>query len=199
MDWFWILVWLLNWYPAALPWLYITDMIHIALHFVVPLLVALVFYRSRWRNATLIMIATMIVDADHLLANPIYDPNRCSIGFHPLHTAPAILFYTLLFLLPLIVRRKAGDQGLNSTMRAVHLVGLGLLIHMALDWIDCLVWLATEIHTIFLRQVNGASVYFQLSDVGLNAGLFYLLRISDKFFDLYMNSFECNTCSVLSY
>lgn len=114
-------------------------MIHIALHFVVPLLVALVFYRSRWRNATLIMIATMLVDADHLLANPIYDPNRCSIGFHPLHTAPAILFYALMFILPLIVMRKDGDLGLNSTMRAVHLVGLGLLIHMALDWIDCLV------------------------------------------------------------
>lgn len=114
-------------------------MVHIALHFVVPLILAFVFYRSRWRNATLIMVATMIVDADHLLANPIYDPTRCSIGFHPLHTIPAIIFYAVLFLLSLVVRRKAGDQDLNPTLRAVHLAGLGLLIHMALDWVDCLV------------------------------------------------------------
>lgn len=114
-------------------------MIHIALHFIVPLMVAIAFYRSRWRHATLIMIATMLVDADHLLASPIYDPTRCSIGFHPLHTTPAIIFYAVLFLLPLVTRRKALDKGLNSIVRAVHLVGLGLLIHMALDCIDCMV------------------------------------------------------------
>ena len=112
-------------------------MVHIALHFFVPLLVALAIYRSRWRNATGIMIATMLVDVDHLLADPIYDPNRCSIGFHPLHTAPAIAIYAALFVLPLIAGRN-GD-GLRPTARSLHLVGLGLLIHMALDWVDCMV------------------------------------------------------------
>jgi hypothetical protein len=114
-------------------------MIHIALHVIVPLLVALAFYRPRWRTATAIMIATMLVDADHLLADPIYDPHRCSIGFHPLHTLPAIGVYAALFVLPLAVGRKADGQGVHRTARAVHLVGLGLLIHMALDGIDCLV------------------------------------------------------------
>ena len=114
-------------------------MIHIALHFIAPLLVALAFYRSRWRDTALIMIATMIVDADHLLADPIYDPNRCSIGFHPLHTTPAIVIYAALFVLPLIVRRKADGYGLHPSARLPHLIGLGLLIHMALDWIDCMV------------------------------------------------------------
>ncbi len=114
-------------------------MIHIALHFIVPLLAALAFYRTRWRNATLIMISTTIVDADHLLADPIYDPNRCSIGFHPLHTTPAIVLYIALFVLPLIVRRKADRQGLHPTARVLQLIGLGLLIHIALDWIDCMV------------------------------------------------------------
>lgn len=114
-------------------------MIHIALHFIIPLLVALAFFHSRWRNATLIMIATMIVDADHLLANPIYDPTRCSIGFHPLHTIPAIVIYALLFILPLVVGRKADGQSWHPFAYVLHLVGFGLLIHMALDWIDCLV------------------------------------------------------------
>jgi hypothetical protein len=114
-------------------------MIHSILHFIVPLLVAPAFYRSTWRKATLIMIATMIVDADHLIADPIYDPNRCSIGFHPLHTNPAIAIYAALFALPLFLGRKAEGQGLHPTARVVHLIGLGLLIHMALDWIDCLV------------------------------------------------------------
>lgn len=99
-------------------------MLHLILHVVVPVLVAAVFYRDGWRRAALLMLATMIVDADHLLANPIYDPDRCSIGFHPLHTWPAIIVYVLLFALPRLPR-------------AVHLIGLGLLIHMALDAIDC--------------------------------------------------------------
>lgn len=115
-------------------------MIHIVLHFIVPLLVARVFCRSRWRKASVIMIATMLVDADHVLADPVYDPNRCSIGFHPLHTVPAIVIYAILFLLPLILKRKADAQSLHPAWRVVHLVGLGLLIHMALDWIDCMIW-----------------------------------------------------------
>lgn len=118
-------------------------MIHLTLHFIVPLLVALVFYRRRWHKATLIMIATMIVDADHLLADPIYDPHRCSIGFHPLHTLPAIASYAALFAIPLVLWWQNGGQGRRPTARVLHLIGLGLLIHMALDWIDCWVSRAT--------------------------------------------------------
>lgn len=94
--------------------------IHLFLHFAVPLAIALAFFRARWRSATLIMIATMLVDLDHLLATPLYDPNRCSIGFHPLHTWPAMLVY-LGLLIP----------------KRTRLVGLGLVIHMVLDGIDC--------------------------------------------------------------
>lgn len=93
---------------------------HLILHFAVPLAVALVFFRAQWRRALLIMSATMIVDLDHLFANPIYDPGRCSIGFHPLHTWPAIVVYGVLFL-----------------FRRTRLIGLGLLIHMTLDAGDC--------------------------------------------------------------
>ena len=93
---------------------------HLILHFAVPLGLALVFFRAHWRRAFSLMILTMIVDLDHLLANPIYDADRCSIGFHPLHTWPAIMVYAALFAYP---RTRA--------------IGLGLLTHMALDGGDC--------------------------------------------------------------
>ena len=114
-------------------------MSHIALHFIIPILVALAFYRKHWRYAATIMIATMLVDADHLLAVPIYDPNRCSIGFHPLHTWPMLVAYALLFLMPLAVRKRQHIERLGSHVRFLHLVGSGLLIHMALDSVDCLI------------------------------------------------------------
>lgn len=113
-------------------------MIHVALHFVAPLLVAFALYRSRWRHASLIMIATMVVDADHLLADPVYDPHRCSIGFHSLHTMPAIVLYAAMFLGPLISGGAGKDPDRHPAARILHLAGLGLLIHMALDWVDCM-------------------------------------------------------------
>jgi len=115
---------------------------HIALHFFVPLLVALAFYRKRWRLACVVLIATMLVDVDHLLADPIYDPARCSIGFHPLHSLPAIAVYLGLFLIPFLpgFRNHDATAGRVGKARLVQLIGLGLLIHMALDWADCWDW-----------------------------------------------------------
>ncbi|WP_225870900.1 DUF6122 family protein [Pedobacter cryophilus] len=95
-------------------------MIHILLHFIVPALFSFFFYRHMATKAWLIMIATMMVDLDHLIATPIYDPNRCSIGFHPLHSYIAIIIYFILLYFP-----KA------------RIVAIGLIIHMALDFIDC--------------------------------------------------------------
>lgn len=114
-------------------------MTHIALHVVLPVLIALAFYRSRWQSTVLILIGTMLVDLDHLLADPIYDPGRCSIGFHPLHTTPVIVVYVILFALPLVLGRIKETPRLEPVARPLHLIGLGLLIHMLLDWIDCLV------------------------------------------------------------
>ena len=65
----------------------------------------------------------MVVDLDHLLANPVYDPNRCSIGFHPLTAYIAIVVYALMAAVPKL--RMAA-------------VGVGLLIHMTVDWGDCI-------------------------------------------------------------
>ncbi len=95
-------------------------MLHLGLHFVVPALLAGLFFRKRWKLAYFLMIATMLVDIDHLVANPIYDPGRCSIGFHPLHQLWFITLYLALCFVP-----------------GTRLVGLGLSVHMALDTIDC--------------------------------------------------------------
>jgi hypothetical protein len=112
-------------------------LIHLLLHLAVPLLVARVCYPTRWRFAAFVMLATMVVDVDHLLADPIYDPARCSIGFHPLHTTAPIIFYGVLAVLPLVVRQRTVGMRLNRAIEILHLVGVGLLIHMALDAVDC--------------------------------------------------------------
>jgi hypothetical protein len=96
------------------------SVLHLALHAAVPGGVALLLFRPNWKRAWLIMFSTMVVDLDHLLADPIYDPNRCGIGFHPLHSYPAIAVYALLLIL-----------------RATRLIASGLVIHMALDGFDC--------------------------------------------------------------
>lgn len=113
----------LSWSPPILPsgvtW---TAALHLLLHVAVPVAVAVLWFRPRWRRASLVMLATMAVDVDHLLADPIYDPARCRVGFHPLHTAPAVAAY--------------GVMVLGSPTR---LIGIGLLVHMGLDALDCVV------------------------------------------------------------
>lgn len=95
-------------------------MLHLLLHAAVPAAVALVWYRDRWFRSWCWLMAGWLIDVDHLLADPVYSPGRCSIGLHPLHTAPAILGYALLTL-----------------PRRTRLLGLGLLIHIGLDAFDC--------------------------------------------------------------
>jgi len=82
--------------------------------------VALIFYFKSWRMVYLLMMISMVIDIDHLLANPIYDPGRCSIGFHPLHTFFPIIIY-MFMLIPAKTR----------------IIGIGLCIHIILDTIDC--------------------------------------------------------------
>ena len=95
-------------------------MVHLVLHFVVPAIIARIGYPKRWGSVYLMMMATMVVDLDHLLADPIYDPNRCSIGFHPMHGVIPIVIYVGICTVP-----------------KLRIVGLGLVIHMLLDVLDC--------------------------------------------------------------
>lgn len=68
------------------------------------------------------MLATMLVDLDHLLATPIFQPNRCSVGFHPLHTGYAFIVYLALIFLK----------------KPFRIIGIGLTFHLLTDLIDCL-------------------------------------------------------------
>jgi len=94
--------------------------LHYSLHLLAPGLLAWLFFRDQWQRAWLIMLATMLVDLDHLLAVPLFDPDRCSIGFHWLHTYPAIGAYCLMLL-----------------WKPLRIIAVGLLLHMLADWQDC--------------------------------------------------------------
>ncbi|WP_152267964.1 DUF6122 family protein [Agriterribacter humi] len=97
------------------------QIIHYSFHFIVPVFIALLLYRQHWVKAYGILLLTMMVDADHVLATPVYAAWRCSIGFHLLHSYPAIVIYILLLF-----------------FRPARLVAIGLLWHMATDYMDCL-------------------------------------------------------------
>ena len=61
------------------------SIIHIILHFLVPFIVAKTAWKEQWLWPFIIMALTLVIDFDHFLAEPVFDPNRCSLGFHPLH------------------------------------------------------------------------------------------------------------------
>jgi len=98
------------------------SLLHYFLHFGFPVLIALLFFRKEWIKISLILLATMLVDIDHLWATPIFQADRCSIGFHLFHSYVAIAIYVLLLFL----------------RRPFNIIGLGLLFHMITDGIDCL-------------------------------------------------------------
>jgi hypothetical protein len=98
------------------------ELVHYGIHFLLPVLVGVLAFPAHWVRATLILLSGILIDLDHLWATPVFDPMRCSIGFHPLHTYPAIAVYTgLLFF------------------RRSRIWGMAFLIHILADATDC--WL----------------------------------------------------------
>ena len=97
------------------------PILHYGGHWLAPFAIAWLIWRERWKQAGLVMIAANLIDLDHLLADPIFDPGRCSIGFHPLHTAYAGALYLVLLLIP------------KWWVRAF---ALGALWHLAVDLAD---------------------------------------------------------------
>ena len=95
-------------------------LLHYSFHFLVPLAIALIFFKKKWFQVYLIFIGTMLIDLDHLLANPIFDPNRCSINFHPLHTYYAAGVYILM-----VIPKKS------------RILGIAFLLNLFTDYLDC--------------------------------------------------------------
>jgi hypothetical protein len=94
---------------------------HYGIHFIVPILIAFYFYKDNKFWIAVILILGIVIDIDHVLANPMFHPNRCSINFHPLHSYWAIGAYAILFF-----------------FKKTRIIGLALLIHILADTVDCL-------------------------------------------------------------
>ncbi len=97
--------------------------LHYFLHFIFPFFIAFIFFRKDWRKIYLILISTMLIDLDHLLADPIFQADRCSINFHFLHTYYAASVYIIFLFL----------------RNPFNIIGIGLLFHILTDLIDCLI------------------------------------------------------------
>ncbi|WP_299192407.1 DUF6122 family protein [uncultured Erythrobacter sp.] len=106
------------------------PILHYGGHWLAPFLIALVIWRAHWLRAGLVMTSANLIDLDHLLADPIFDPERCSIGFHLLHGWEAGIVYVLLLAVP------------RWWVRAL---GLGALWHLAVDYGDCMMMGAAPI------------------------------------------------------
>ena len=100
------------------------SIIHYFLHLIFPVFIALVFYKDKWKKTYLILLATMLVDLDHLFADPVFDPERASVGFHFLHSYYAISVYFLMLFFK-------GN---------IRIIGIGLLFHMLTDFLDFSLW-----------------------------------------------------------
>ncbi|WP_073315072.1 DUF6122 family protein [Aquimarina spongiae] len=98
----------------------IRPIVHYSLHFVIPLVVILIFFPKQWKKLSLIFLLSMLVDLDHLLATPVFEADRCSINFHPLHSYIAFFGYAIMLLFP-----------------KTRVLGIALLWHMITDQIDC--------------------------------------------------------------
>lgn len=94
--------------------------IHYGLHFLFPIIIAYLYNPKKWKRNWIILLSTMLIDLDHLLANPIFDPNRCSIGYHFMHSTYAFIGY-LILLYP----------------KKTNLLALGFLLHLFTDYVDC--------------------------------------------------------------
>ncbi|WP_299045702.1 DUF6122 family protein [uncultured Polaribacter sp.] len=94
--------------------------IHYGLHFVIPFFIAFFLFRKQWKMVYSIFLLSMLVDLDHLLATPLFDKNRCSINFHPLHSYIAIGFYCF-----------------GLFFKKTKIICIALLFHMITDFMDC--------------------------------------------------------------
>ncbi len=107
---------------------------HYFLHLIAIGAIAWFYDKKNWKRNWLILLSTMAVDLDHVFATPLFDPMRCGIGYHPLHSEIPILGYL------------AGTIFVKN--KTIRLIFIGLLFHMITDFIDCL-WIFSKCETCF--------------------------------------------------
>ena len=99
--------------------------IHYGLHLMFAVLLAYWLYPARWKQVSFLLLSTMLIDLDYLWqlfveGGQVFDATRLSIGFHRLHTWPAIAIYV----------------GMLAFRGPVQILGLGLLLYMVTDAVD---------------------------------------------------------------
>lgn len=108
---------------------WLRHFVHYGGHLIVPIVVVWMLYqrgvfpRRGFASVALVATSNMLIDLDHLLADPMFDPERCSVGFHPLHTWPSAALYLALLLVP------------NKFLRVFC---AACLWHLLVDSLDCL-------------------------------------------------------------
>ena len=124
------------------------TVVHYSLHLIAPALIAWIFFRANWRVVYIIFLLTMLIDLDHLFTTPIFDPHRCSIGFHPLHSFFAMPVYAVMLFI-----------------RKYHLrtIAIGILFHLFTDAVDCF-WTFKGCESCYLNS----EIYKVFSALGLN-------------------------------
>jgi len=78
--------------------------------------------KSNLKYIFLLVFSSQLIDLDHLLANPIYDPLRCSINFHPLHSW---YMFPLYFIMSIWSKYKY--------------LFWAIIMHLILDSLDCII------------------------------------------------------------
>jgi len=98
------------------------PLLHYSGHFIAPFLIAWMIQRTQWKRFGSVMVASNAIDIDHLWAVPMFDPDRCSIGFHTFHGWEAAIVYLALLCVPRWWARA---------------FGAGALWHLMVDTGDC--------------------------------------------------------------
>lgn len=115
---------------------HLQALLHYFLHLIFPALIAFIFFKKDWKKVYILFLLTMLIDIDHLLASPIFDPKRCSVGFHPLHSFYAIPIYILLLFVP---------------KKEIRIIAIGILFHIFTDTADCM-WSFSNCHECFMNS-----------------------------------------------
>lgn len=97
--------------------------IHYFLHLVFPYFLAKTIDNKNYLKVYFALLSSMLIDLDHLFADPIFDPNRCSIDFHFLHQIEFFSIYLIGFFI---------------SKKYIKFFFLGLIMHLIIDKLDCI-------------------------------------------------------------